>query len=61
MNKELIKKPKTLNNPNIEMSYEEIALELGITVKEVRAAEASALKKLRHPRVGQKLKRYLGI
>ena len=54
-------KYKITNNPNISMSHEEIADRLGLTVKEVKEAEASAIKKLRHPRVGQKLKKYIGI
>ena len=52
---------KIINNPNISMSYEEIAEKLGLTVKEVKDAEASAIKKMRHPKVGKKLKKYLGI
>ena len=48
-------------NPNISMSYEAIAEKLGITVKEVKEAEASAIKKLRHPRNGKAIKDYLGI
>ena len=48
-------------NPNISMSYEAIAEKLGITVKEVKEAEASAIKKLRHPRNGKAIKEYLGI
>ena len=48
-------------NPNINMSYEDIAEKLGITVNEVKEAEASALKKMRHPRVGKAFKTYLGI
>jgi ribosome-binding protein aMBF1 (putative translation factor) len=53
--------PKAESNPNISMSYEEIAKELGITVKEVKDAEASAIKKLRHPKIGKAMKDYLGI
>lgn len=52
------KKPN--NNVNESMSYEEISEVLGITIKEVKEAEASAIKKLRHPRVGKKLKDYIG-
>ena len=51
----------TDTNLNISMSYEDIAKKLNITVKEVKDAEASALKKLRHPRVGKAMKDYLGI
>lgn len=46
---------------NISMSHEEISRILGITVKESKAAEASAIRKLRHPRTGMKLKRYLNM
>jgi len=53
------KTTKVINNPNIAMSYEEIAKELGITVKEVKEAELSALRKLRHPKLGAKLKKYV--
>ena len=52
---------KVDNNLNISMSYREIADKLNITVREVKEAEASAIRKLRHPRVGKKLKQYLGI
>lgn len=52
---------KTETNPNISMSYEDIAKELGITVKEVKKIEASAMKKMRHPRNGKAIKDYLGI
>jgi len=48
-------------NPNISMSYEAIAEKLGITVKEVKDTEKSAIKKLRHPRNGKAIKDYLGI
>jgi len=50
-----------MDNTNINMSYEEIAKKLNLTVKEVKDAEASALRKLRHPRIGQKMKKYMGI
>lgn len=52
---------KTNTNMNVSMSYEEIAEKLNITVKEVKEAEASAIKKLRHPRIGKKLKNYIGF
>jgi len=51
----------TETNPNISMSYGEIAKELGITVKEVKDAEASAFKKIRHPKIGKAFKQYLGL
>jgi len=52
---------KTVKNPNISMSYEEIAKKLNLTVQEVKDAEASAIKKIRHPRVGKAIKDYLGL
>jgi len=52
---------KTIKNPNISMSYEEIAKQLNLTVQEVKDAEASAIKKIRHPRVGKPIKDYLGL
>jgi len=52
---------KIETNPNISMSYEEIAEKLGISVKEVKDIEQSAFRKLRHPKVGKKMKEYLGI
>jgi DNA-directed RNA polymerase sigma subunit (sigma70/sigma32) len=52
---------KLNTNLNVNMSYEEIAEKLNLTVKEVKEAEASALRKLRHPRVGKEFKKYLGI
>jgi len=52
---------KVESNPNISMSYEDIAKKLGISVKEVKEAEKSALKKLRHPKIGKAFKTYLGI
>jgi DNA-directed RNA polymerase sigma subunit (sigma70/sigma32) len=51
----------TETNPNINMSHEDIAKELGLTVKEVKEAEASAMKKLKHPKIGKAFKEYLGI
>ena len=44
---------------NPERTYQEVADILKITVQEVKDAEASALKKLRHPRVGALIKKYL--
>ena len=58
---QMIKLPTTETNPNISMSYEDIAKELGLTVKQVKDAEASALKKLKHPRIGKAFKEYAGI
>ena len=42
-----------------EYTLEEIAQKLGITRERVRQIEQHALKKLRSPRVGRKLKAYL--
>ena len=42
-----------------EYTLEEIAQKLGITRERVRQIEQNALKKLRNPRVGRKLKAYL--
>ena len=52
---------KVETNPMISMSYEDIAKKLGLTVKEVKDAEKSAFRKIRHPRNGKALKEYLGI
>jgi DNA-directed RNA polymerase sigma subunit (sigma70/sigma32) len=52
---------KVETNHNISMSYEDIADKLGLTVKEVTDAEASAMRKIRHPKVGKIFKKYLGI
>jgi DNA-directed RNA polymerase sigma subunit (sigma70/sigma32) len=42
------------------MTYEEIAIELGISVSEVRKIEAQALKKLKMPtEINKKFYRYL--
>jgi DNA-directed RNA polymerase sigma subunit (sigma70/sigma32) len=50
---------KVVKNPNIHMTYKEISEVMGISVQEVKDLEKSALKKMRHPRVGQKLKKYI--
>ena len=52
---------KIETNPMISMSYEDIAKELNLTVKEVKDAEQSAIRKMRHPRNGKIMKEYLGI
>lgn len=44
---------------NGDYTLEEIAKKLGITRERVRQIEAQALKKLKSPKVGKKLKEYL--
>lgn len=39
-----------------EYSYEEVAKALNMSVDEVKRLEKSALKKLKHPKVGKKLR-----
>jgi len=48
-----------MNEKGRSYSYKEIANRLGISIREVKEAEQSALRKLRHPRVGQRLKEYI--
>ena len=43
------------------LTLEEIGLVLGVTRERVRQIEASALKKLKHPRVGRVLRAYMEI
>lgn len=45
---------------NSAMTLEEIGLVLGITRERVRQIEATALKKLKHPRFARQLRDYLG-
>jgi hypothetical protein len=45
-----------INTPLTGMSYEEIAQVMGISPDRVRQIEASALKKLKHPKLGRPLK-----
>ena len=42
-----------------EMSYKEIAGVMGITEKEVIKLEKSAIKKLRHPKIGNELRKLM--
>ena len=44
-----------------EFTLEEIGLILGVSRERVRQIEASAIKKLKHPKIGRILKRYLAI
>jgi hypothetical protein len=39
----------------------EIGMVLGITRERVRQIESSAIKKLKHPKIGRKLRNYLNI
>jgi len=48
--------PKTTDE---YMEYQEIAKKLGITVREVKEAEASAIRKLKHPKLSRNLRLYL--
>jgi len=52
---------KTETNPNISMSFNDIAEELNLTVKEVKDAYESAIRKIKHPIVGNKFKKYVNI
>lgn len=42
-----------------DLTLEEIGLVLGVTRERVRQIEASALKKLKHPRIGRILREYM--
>ncbi len=43
-----------------DRTLEEIGKELSVTRERVRQIESSAIKKLKHPKVGRKLKKYIG-
>jgi len=47
------------NDPRYAMSYDEIAKELEITPEEVKEIERSAINKLKHPRIGTILRKYV--
>ncbi len=52
---------KTLSDyDSSPLTLEEIGLILGITRERVRQIEASALKKLKHPKYARKLRDYIG-
>jgi len=42
-----------------DRTLEEIGKELNVTRERVRQIESSAIKKLKHPKVGRKLKNYI--
>ena len=44
-----------------DLTLEEIGLVLGVTRERVRQIEASALKKLRHPKIGRLLRSYMEL
>ena len=46
---------------SIEFTLEEIGLILGVSRERVRQIEASAIKKLKHPKIGRILKTYLAM
>jgi DNA-directed RNA polymerase sigma subunit (sigma70/sigma32) len=44
---------------NISMTFKEIAQEMGISEQEVKEIYQSAMKKIKNPRIGKKLKEYV--
>jgi RNA polymerase primary sigma factor len=48
-----------LLNDASDRTLEEIGKELNVTRERVRQIESSAIKKLKHPKVGRKLKNYI--
>ncbi len=49
------------SDDNGEYTLEEIAKKLGITRERVRQIEQQALKKLRYPKIGKRLKNYKNL
>ena len=59
--REVIKMRFGLMPDKSERTLEEIGQELKVTRERVRQIESSAIKKLRHPKIGQLLKKYMGM
>lgn len=49
----------TIIAPNSDFTLEDIGFILNITRERVRQIESSAIKKLKHPKVGRKVKNYI--
>ena len=45
--------------PNSDFTLEDIGFILGITRERVRQIETSAIKKLKHPKIGGKMRKYI--
>ena len=59
--KEVIKMRFGLLDNKIDKTLEEIGKKLNVTRERVRQIESSAIKKLKHPKVGRKLKNYIDL
>ena len=57
--KAVIKMRFGLLDDESDRTLEEIGKELNVTRERVRQIESSAIKKLKHPKVGRKLKNYI--